>query len=344
MTTAASEKTSFAGLRMTEISSLWLALPPILAFALAGVIFEFSAFNLIGLSAELDSQLRSAATRDIALTLAESRARFLWSTSVLLFFFIAIALVIAAIVVMRQCLSRAGLRFYLAIGIGLCLAAGLHLIYGGATDSGTNAIFHFTFDSLTRSGQFDTFQLTVVQRVVFALNAGVVIAPCIALFAACATLTEGDRRQAGDLLVHLRAQMRRLKMLLNLGSALLVVGVLHMVVWLRWPAALITDPKVSAEIIGFSASLSMFWGAAFTLLIVAFYVPASYVLSRRAERGIAECPDKADGLDAREWLKRQGLSITPTQQLPQVAMMLAPLLAGPVGTALSSLSNPLAGG
>lgn len=343
MTATSSEKARLAGLRPTELRSLWLAVPPLLAFALAGLIFEFSAFDLIGLSAQLDEMLRPGEARDMALTLAESRARFLWSTAVLLFCFIAIALVIAAVTVMTQCLSKPALRLYLALGVGLCLAAGLHLIYGGATDSGTNAIFHFTFDSLVRSGQFDSFQLGVVKRVVFAVNAGVAVAPCIALFAACATLTEGNGRD-DDLLRHLQAQMRRLKMLLNLGSALLVVGVLHMVVWLRWPAALVTDPKVSGEILGFSTALSMFWGAAFTLLAVAFYVPASYVLSQRAEQAIEACPEKAGGLDARDWLRRHGLSITPTQQLPQVAMMLAPLLAGPVGTALSSLSNPLAGG
>ena len=75
-------------------------------------------------------------------------------------------------------------------------------------------------------------------------------------------------------------------------------------------------PKVGAGILGFSTALSMFWGAAVTLLIVAFYSPASFVLSQWAERAIARPPDRAGWLDARECLNRHGLSIAPTQQLP----------------------------
>ena len=138
--------------------------------------------------------------------------------------------------------------------------------------------------------------------------------------------------------------MERLKSLLNGGSALLVVGVLHMHVWLRWPAALVHDPRVGAEILGFSSAVSIFWGVAFSLLIMAFYLPVAALITDRASAILAQSPEEAGGKDAKEWLQEQGLSMTPTRQLPQIAAMLAPLLAGPLGRVLGDFTNPIMGG
>lgn len=342
MATTFSARSWTGRLRESEIKSLWLVFPPILVMLLAGLIFEFSAFDLVGLSGQLDALLRGAPERDTAAILGESRARLLWSTAVLLSTFTGLALVIAAIAVMRRCLAGVALRLYLLLGLVLAAVNTLQLLLGGMMESGTSAIFSFTYDSLVRSGQFEADRLLALRVVMYGLNGLSAIAPSLAFLAACSTLVEAPGGTS-DLLDHLKARMRGLKMLLNLGSALLVVGVLHMTAWLRWPAVLVAEPAVAAEIEGLALAITLFWGAAFTLLIVAFYVPASFILGRRAEAAIAAAPEKAGGLEVEEWLKRHGLSIAPTQQLPQMAVMLAPLLAGPLGSALGAFSNPLAG-
>ena len=322
--------------------------PPLLVMVLASLIFEVAASDLSGLQDRLSHIVSAAADRDMTVGLAESRARLLWAAAVLMSSLAGASLVVAAFYVLWHSLSLAGFALYAGIGVLLSLSGGLHLIHSGMTDSGLSAIFTFTYDSFVHSQHLEGGDLAIIEALVHALNALGVGAPAFALMAGCATLSpKGSRRDGasdGSELDELRTQMRHLRTLLNLGSAVLVLGILHLIVWIRWPAALVTDPAVAREILGLSTAVGIYWGAAFTLLIVAFYVPASFVISRRAEAAIALDPKHASGLDPHSWMKSVGLSVTPTQQLPQIAAMLAPLLAGPVGTLLNDFFSPLSGG
>ncbi|HVF10692.1 MAG TPA: hypothetical protein VNA16_07810, partial [Abditibacteriaceae bacterium] len=194
-------------------------------------------------------------------------------------------------------------------------------------------------------GRFGSMFLRNVNWIVSIINGFAIIAPVIAILAAGSTLVPPPAGQDRDL-PYFAAQMRRLKEVLNAGSALLVAGILHMGAWLRWPAALVNDKAVQEEILNLALSISVFWGATFTLVIIAIYSPAASRLSAQALRAIKN--DKEEGKDkegeAKDPYKRlneHGLAISPAQQLPQIAAILAPLLAGPVGSLLSSLATSL---
>ena len=138
-------------------------------------------------------------------------------------------------------------------------------------------------------------------------------------------------------------QMRQLKMFIGIVSTLLVSGVLHMIVWLHWPTFLIVDNQLAQQVEEFSEAMSLFWGAAFSLLIAAFYIPAAWSLSKRAKMVIAE--QIGDDMEVQDCLlQKHRISLAPLQQVPQMIAMLAPLLAGPVGSTFEKLTKPLGGG
>ena len=123
--------------------------------------------------------------------------------------------------------------------------------------------------------------------------------------------------------------MRTLKEVLNAGSAILVSGVLHMGVWLRWPAALVDEKDVQEAVSGVSLAITLFWGIAFTLMLIATYGPAAAYLGSYARELLHKGPYATQISDPEQWLRSHGLFFTLSEQLPQIGVMLAPLLAGP---------------
>jgi hypothetical protein len=145
-------------------------------------------------------------------------------------------------------------------------------------------------------------------------------------------------------LKRLETQMRKFKIIISSGSILMVAGILHMITWLRWPAALVADEWISLNVVSFSESLGLYWGATFSLMIAVFYLPAAVNIQQRCELIIAEQPELLCGMEPQDWLKKHGLLVSPLQQIPQIAVILAPLLAGPIGSVMTDLSGSLIAG
>ena len=78
-----------------------------------------------------------------------------------------------------------------------------------------------------------------------------------------------------------------------------------------------------------------FWGAIFTLTLLATFAPSGYVLVRIAQRH--EGTVKAPG-EFRKWLREQ-IYISAPKQLRNVAALLAPLVVGPLGNLLEKAAG-----
>ncbi|MBD0305186.1 MAG: hypothetical protein ICV76_01355 [Nitrospiraceae bacterium] len=121
------------------------------------------------------------------------------------------------------------------------------------------AVFGFTFLTLQSSGRFSQAFLERVHTIIVIMNVLAVIVPVMAVLAACSVLApSADGRHPS--LEDLAARMRTLKEVLNAGSAILVSGVLHMGVWLRWPAAFVDEKGVQEAVSGVSLAITLFWG------------------------------------------------------------------------------------
>ena len=53
-------------------------------------------------------------------------------------------------------------------------------------------------------------------------------------------------------------QMHQLRSTLNIGSLVLVAGILHMHAWLQWPATLMQDPSQQSAISGAALAITVF--------------------------------------------------------------------------------------
>jgi len=196
-------------------------------------------------------------------------------------------------------------------------------------------IYNFSFATLQAIGFYKTAFLNHVDALLAMTNTLAVIIPCIVLLAASSTLAPSLERNH-DHLAHLTTQMRHLKGVLNAGSAILVGGILHMSAWLHWPADLLSDPTEQSALSGAVLSVTMFWGATFTLMLITTYGPATSYLSSQA-RNFAEQARRAGTIqDPRQWLHDNHFSITLGEQLPQISVILGPVLAGPIGSFLMS--------
>ncbi len=267
-----------------------------------------------------------------SLILLEARARYIWLATALLNLGVpAYVVVVCGIIIYR---SLSGRRLLLVAGVGLTLCAvGFGgLLHGMDTQNAIyRLIYGFTHLGLQQSGRFDTEFLANIDTVVSAINVLAVFGPLFIVLAAASAIASPLTSRQTDLNC-LALQMRNLRTVLNAASALLVAGILHMNAWLQWPASLMSDHAMQAVVSGAALAIVVFWGTTFTLMLIATYAPAASALSRRANHLLAEAQQAGTISDPKRWLKEHNLSITLGEQLPQIGIMLAPVLAGPLGS------------
>jgi hypothetical protein len=150
----------------------------------------------------------------------------------------------------------------------------------------------------------------------------------------------------------LSRQLRASRILLNVGSALLITGVSQSAALHRWPVhdaeraaaccpAMLPSATDAGKLSAFqkdvqttALAISTTVGTACSLVLVAAYMPLGVLLRQRAYAVITPW-ERTEA-----WLAMHGMSLQPMQQLGKVLLMLAPLLAGgPVTYLLNLISR-----
>ncbi len=322
---------------LTKHGYLLLIFPPIFVYTLATLLFELSfTKNLLDLPTKIGALIASQDLASLTFILTEMKVRYIWFATTVVYLIVCLyAATLCGTIIYR---SHSGKRFALVKTVGIVLIIGgiLSLIYSAMTRNAMfQLIYHFSFHTLQDTKFYETNFLGHIDHLLALSNALAVIVPCFVLLAAASTIVPSlDPHQ--DHLIHLTAQMRHLKGVLNAGSAILVGGILNMHAWLRWPTGLTLDPNVQSAYSGAVLSITMFWGSTFTLMLITTYGPAASYLSSQA-RNFAEEAHRAGTIqDPRRWLQDNHFSITLGEQLPQIGVILGPLLAGPIGSFLMS--------
>jgi len=318
-----------------ELAALRFAVLPLLVFVVADWVFEHSAFDSAGWNSRLIEHLREQGARSET-ALEEAHARLLWSAAFFIYFLSTLFVTGYAGMVLKRALSGPGFRFYLGVGFLLAAAGVGRMAYSAETGGALASIFHFTYDVLAALPRQEASLTRSVSAAVTLLNVLSAIAPVAALMAACSLLVEPRGSDAArlDTLVH---RKRTLHDVLYAASALLVFGIVHMNLWLRWPAAAGMGHADVEAVPELALAVSVYWGVVFTLLFVAFYLPASARLARIAEDAAARAPHALGGQPPQRWLQEHGLSGSLAHQLPQLGAILAPMLAGPLSGTLTGL-------
>jgi hypothetical protein len=341
MTANANGQSQSPLIRQNYFVALRFVLLPLAIFLLANVIFSLVASDIDQLVSGLKKLI---GLKQISIDpFVEARLRLNWGTTVLLFYSTLIAVSIFCIAIIRQSFLGKRKAVFIAVGAFIALAVLGHVAYSGYFRTEFSYIFFFTFDALTASEYYSDSQLAAIKWLVSGINVMSAIVSTLALVTGCCIFADKNKIKKFDVNI-LVTQMRQLKKFISIVSVMLVAGVLHMIAWLHLPTALIADKSLAKHVIEFSEAMGLYWGATFSLLIATFYIPAAWSISNRAEAIITEFPEQTQGMEMQEWLQKHSISLSPLQQVPQLLAVLAPLLVGPIGSALTNLSGPLAGG
>lgn len=343
-----------------------LVFPGVLVLALAILLFESSAnLTVYGFMQVIDDLLarsqrhvagaataaapahagaaeagKQRAVRPSLVVLAEVKARYIWLSTVLLNLVMSCYVSVTCGVILYRNRSPERLWILGGIGAALSILGVLFLAALAEDDVLYRAVYGFTYQSLVRSGYVHDGLLRFTHLAVSTINVLAVVAPVIAVLAACSIIAPpaGAQTMTPDFLVR---RMRQLNEVLYGGSAILVTGILHMGAWLRWPASLIADRASQESVLGVALAITIFWGTTFTLMLIVTYVPAAVSIARQAH-SILETGEYARAIpDADGWLKQHGFHLSIEQHLLQFGALLAPVLAGPLGGFLLAPLNLL---
>ena len=271
---------------------------------------------------------------DLQHLLTELKARNVWLASALLNIVIPVVSIIVSIMTIRVYVKGWKLAWTVIIGTFLCVGNLGYMLYSARTQNALyEFIFGFTYKMLMRSEMFSDVFLLHVYIIILIINVLASITPIFLLLAVCATLHLPAGPGKVDPM-QLALRMRRLKEVINIASAFLVFGILHMSMWLNWTASLVSNPALKSKIAGVAWSISTYWGVAFTLVLTMAYVPSTVYLQNRARELVTKGKMAMETNEAEKWLNEHGFSFTLGNQLLQCVSILAPILAAPISSAL----------
>lgn len=129
-------------------------------------------------------------------------------------------------------------------------------------------------------------------------------------------------------------QLKDLRLGLYASTLLLIVGVLRVSAIANWSLAFVSQDAVKSATVFYNTIVTI-TGGFYTLILVAIFPPAIYILERRAQAVTKESrlpPDERKGI-----LVGTGLTYSFREAFPRVVAILGPLLAGPIGDLFRSL-------
>ncbi len=313
-------------------------IPPFFTLVLGSVLFELVAFNFPALNDVLITCL-SGLKRGVSLEirLNESKARLLWLTSVNVYFLICAGFASFIWHAFRHSALDGKLLVYIGFALLFSFTEMAYLIY--MADSLTSPllnIFGFTYNALVESKMYSSHELLVIKSTLNVINFVAINVTPFGIVAGCCIMQKSpdDSMTKLDLL---RYQSRHLKDLLLGGSAVMVIGLVHMKLWLNWPLSFIVAVELRSQLEIITLTICQYWGVIYTLIMAALYMPAAIFLSEEARIVIMQGNDEEMKKNPGLWLSENKMLISPTGQLPQLVTILTPMLVGSFGSSLSNL-------
>ncbi len=147
----------------------------------------------------------------------------------------------------------------------------------------------------------------------------------------------GDAEDEGQWRAALDARVQALQKAVYLLSAVLVSSTVTITLFAHLPVGLLPggSGSLAAAVSTYATGLSTFWGALFSITLVAtFAMPALSLLGAAYGRE----SQARDSDDLRDWLQAHVFQ-SIRRQFATVFSLLAPLLVGPLSSLLSSVSG-----
>lgn len=164
----------------------------------------------------------------------------------------------------------------------------------------------------------------------------------VAVIAAAGAASLAMRGPPGESPERFRDRIQQLQQSFLFLSAVLVSSTLAASLFFHLPAEMFAFAAKSAQkgaLLDYARGLTLFWGAVYTLTLLAVYVPPALILRERMRAFARERDGKRTPSEYRSWLAEHKLAFSIKESLGNVFALLAPLIAGPVGSILQALAK-----
>lgn len=309
---------------------------PFAVLILGKILFESLAFKFPQLHQNLIAHFPETKQISSTINFQESKARLLWATSVIIYF--CVCAVFGAFIwnTLRRSMTRSTLLLFISVALFFSMTEIIYFIQVDLSKSPIATIFLFTFDSLQSSGQYSDNQLNIIRITLSMINLIAIPIVPFGILTGCCIMYK-HQRTSNTNLDDLLNQSKHIKELLAGGSAVMVIGIAHMQLWLNWPLSFLPVDNVRQQIEAITLAVSQYWGVLYTLTMAAIYLPAAFSLTEQA-RGIIKTGQNEDVKKNPElWLAENKMVLSLSTQLPQLVTMIAPMLVGSFGSTLGKI-------
>ncbi|MFN7900284.1 MAG: hypothetical protein ACK5N0_11590 [Synechococcaceae cyanobacterium] len=316
------------GLEVHEWPVLLIALLPVSVF-----VVGYSLFDVIGIAFYAYGLHDLATSRPLTDPSKAISSGLLWGAMANFYLITSVGVLLVLIAWKRQkvrglaAVPFNGLAAFLAVlGIAFLLSVDLE-------DRPLRAIFLITFRSLQRQALLgESFRLGWVQSTMTIINALSIIIPAMLCAFLPILLLKPRNGWTKDVLYERAADLRILG---TSGSVFMVAGVLHMFAWMSWAPDLLGQQNLQTLV----ASVTLYWGAVWTLMLAMLYLPVLLIFNQLA--GPVMAVETVPIKERDQWLTDYGISFRIITQLPQLLSILAPLISAPLTKILGNLPQLL---
>jgi|GEM_PF-4671081 len=299
---------------------LIIFLAPFIPMVLGQWFFDAAQHGVSG-PAEL---IAARSTNTPAEPIREMSNRVAWFGAALIFLLVETSITAFTLSVLWRS-TRKRLRSLLLVGFAAL--SGLYLIVlwlNHGTDGGlSRAIFELTWNSIDRAHTLYPHALKSRIGTVIGLVNVLAVISLASCWIGSASLAGPPISQNFSPQEMIR-RLQRLRSVIFATGLLLVMGVLHMSVWLRWGLSMINNPEDLQHAQRLVQSITGYWGLVFSATAIAGLFPLSIVLRRAAQQTIHELPESAPQRDQLKDL----LNLSSTHLIVRVATVMAPAVIG----------------
>jgi len=317
--------------------SLRFSLAPFGMLLLGKILFELLAFRFPELNQSLIQSFSEIKEQPLSLSFQEAKARILWLTSVILYFFVCSAFIAFIWNTLKRSLTKSSIAVLISAVMIYSVSEIAYLSQAAVNERPLVTIFRFTFDSLQASKQYSLNELSRISFTLSIVNfVAIIIVPLGIVTGCCIMQGCIPHHKVG--LESLLKKSKYIKELLVGGSAVMVIGILHMQLWLNWPVTFVVDDDVRQQIEAVTLAICQYWGVIYTLTMAALYIPSAFSLSEQARELINLENSTTDKVNSEIWLAENKMLLSINGQLPQLLAVIAPMLAGTLGSTFSGVT------
>jgi hypothetical protein len=319
---------------------------PLLAIAILPVVVFYIGLKLIEALGNYTLQIPASPPQ--LFDVSEAAHRYFFFSSFLLYTFVSFVIAgVFCIDIYKNFHTKSQKRIAIASG-SIAAVILLSIILGpswfGSPKDYTflGTIFETTLSKATLSAHPALQMLDVFNWMLKSANIFTAAAVPAAIFGCITSLADAMPGTPITRIFTMSYQIKRMRYYLYLTSLLLVCGLILIISWMHWPEANLSgDSKSIYE--SLVNSLSSYIGVHYSLIILAFYVPVSVIISHRAtDEGQQALRSDDNPLTARAidiWKEQMGLQVFAQDSYKTMAAVLSPLLTGLLGDVIGSMAR-----